>query len=659
MEQLKFNELEVSENIRKALDELGFEYATPIQAQSIPFILEGRDVIGLAQTGTGKTLAFGLPILEKIDKNSDKVQVLVLSPTRELALQITNELRKFCAFEEGVRMLTVYGGESIEKQILALKKRPQIVVGTPGRIMDHMRRKTLRLDNIDMVVLDEADEMLNMGFQEDIDTILQDVPETKQMVLFSATFPQELMQIAKTYQNDPITINVRNQEVTVKTIKQCVIETSESNKFEVVSRLIDANTYKLSLIFCNTKKRVDEVAEYLHIHGYRVKALHGDLKQKERDFVMNLFRKGQLDVLIATDVAARGIDVDDIDAVINFDVPQDEAYYVHRIGRTGRAGREGVSYILATNRQKHKLRFIERLTKTPLIPVKIPTVKEIERKRMEVLFAQIREFDANSDLVNTYLPELMNATQMSSEEVNRVLFALLVKERFPNSTESKSDSMEAPVQEGFQRIFLNLGNDHRVSPGTIIRVLAGESGVSGKNFGSIEIYGPYSYVEVPERFAKQLLVISQTVEFGGKTLELSTKLEEHWAEQTEGRKKERSRREDGRREGNRGEGRDRKERSFGDRDRKPREKEFKERKDSKDRGSKERAPRKGKEKDAPIDFSNLFGNKGKKASGSSSRRSSEKPRQSERDFDRDGGRGRRNEKSGKDTSVRNRRFDNL
>lgn len=311
----------------------------------------------------------------------------------------------------------------------------------------------------------------------------------------------------------------------------------------MVSRLIDANTFKLSLIFCNTKKRVDEVAEYLHIHGYRVKALHGDLKQKERDFVMNLFRKGQLDVLIATDVAARGIDVDDIDAVINFDVPQDEAYYVHRIGRTGRAGREGVSYILATNRQKNKLRFIERLTKTPLIPTKIPSIKEIENKRMHAMFEEVKNHVPNAvmqEMASTYFPQLLEHSEKSVEDLAAILFALLIKERFPNVAEKKNDTLEGGVQAGFERVYLNLGNDHRLSVGGLIRLLASESGISGKNFGSIELGSFYSYVELPERFVEQLLAISEQVDYAGKPLELSKTLIEDWANQTAGRKSDRS-----------------------------------------------------------------------------------------------------------------------
>ena len=265
--ELNFRDLNISENIQKALEEIGYENATPIQAEAIPTLLEGKDVIGLAQTGTGKTCAFGLPLIEKIDVDSDKVQGIVIAPTRELALQITNELRKFSKYVEGLRILTVYGGESIDKQIGSLKKRPQIIVGTPGRIMDHMRRRTLRLNNVNMVVLDEADEMLNMGFKEDIDTILKDITHEKQMVMFSATFNDELHEIAETYQKEPLTINVRKQQVAALNIKQCLIETTESNKLDAVTRILDGNSYRCSIIFCNTKRKVDEVCEYLHIHS--------------------------------------------------------------------------------------------------------------------------------------------------------------------------------------------------------------------------------------------------------------------------------------------------------------------------------------------------------------------------------------------------------
>lgn len=527
MKELNFSELNIRPVILKALEALGYEKATPIQQEAIPAALEGKDVIGLAQTGTGKTCAFGLPLLERIDIESDKVQTLILAPTRELAMQITNELRKYAQFMEGVRILTVYGGESIDKQIKDLKRRPQIVVGTPGRIMDHMRRRTLRLHNISMVVLDEADEMLNMGFKEDIDTILADVPEGKQMMMFSATFPPALMEIAKNYQVDPVTINVRSQNITNTNIRQCMIETSEANKSEIVSRIIDGNIFRLCVIFCNTKKKVDEVAEYLHIHGYRVKAIHGDMKQKERDYVMNLFRKSQLDILVATDVAARGIDVDEVDAVISYDVPEDEEYYVHRIGRCGRAGREGVSYLLVNKRQRQKVKFIEKMTKVPLEIVPVPTATEIVSRRVDLLINEIQTSDVqvSSDYAE-YIKQLSAASGMTLAEISEKLFAMLMKKSFPEVADSGISNFD--VEPGHVRLYINLGNQDHASPASIIKHVAGKSGVAGKHFGAIDISGYYSYFEIPERFKEKVLEISGTFEAHTKTIFVSENLDQSW-----------------------------------------------------------------------------------------------------------------------------------
>ncbi len=303
---------------------MGFEETTPIQGKAIPVMRTGRDMIAQAPTGPGKTCAFGIPAIENIDTKNPNVQVLILSPTRELAIQISEEIRNLCKFKEGVRTLPIYGGQSIDRQILALKKKPQIIIGTPGRVMDHMRRRTLKLENLKMLILDEADEMLNMGFREDIDTILESVPEERQLVLFSATLPKAIMDIANRYQKNVERISVVHKQITVPTIEQLYLEVREQNKVEVLSRLIDANNFKLSVVFCNTKKRVDDLCKALVGRGYSVESLHGDMKQAQRDNVMSKFRSGMVDILIATDVAARGIDVDDVEAVFNYDIPTDE-----------------------------------------------------------------------------------------------------------------------------------------------------------------------------------------------------------------------------------------------------------------------------------------------------------------------------------------------
>lgn len=327
MEDTIFKDLNISEEILKAVIDMGFEELTPIQSLAIPHILEGKDVLGQAQTGTGKTCAFGIPAIEMVDAGSEEVQVLIICPTRELAIQISEELKHVSKYKSNIGILPIYGGQPIDRQIYALKKRPQIIIGTPGRIMDHLRRKTLKLAGLKMVILNEADEMLNMGFREDIDTILEKVPEEKQIVLFSATMPKEILELTKKYQKEPVYVKATHKELTVPSIEQYYLEVSEASKLEVLSRLIDANNINLALVFCNTKKRVDEVASSLQTRGYSAEALHGDMRQEQRDRVMNKFRKGKIDILVATDVAARGIDVDDVDAVFNYDLPNDEEYY--------------------------------------------------------------------------------------------------------------------------------------------------------------------------------------------------------------------------------------------------------------------------------------------------------------------------------------------
>ena len=391
METLNFKEFNLSEELMRALSDMGFEEATPIQTKSIPAILEGKDVMGQAHTGTGKTCAFGIPAIEKIDDESQDIQVLVLCPTRELAIQSAEELKNVSKYKKKVLVQPVYGGQPIDRQIMALKKRPQIIIGTPGRVMDHLRRHTLKLENLKMIVLDEADEMLNMGFREDIDTILKKVPEEVQTVLFSATMSRDILEITSKYQKEPVHIKIAHKEITVPSIEQYYLEVNPSNKLEVLSRLIDVHNVKLCLVFCNTKRMVDELASSLQGRGYSAEALHGDMRQEYRDKVMAQFRKGNIEILIATDVAARGIDVDNIEAVFNYDLPNDVEYYVHRIGRTGRAGRTGKSFTFITGREITKLKDIQRFTRSTIIPIKPPTVLEFQETKMGPIIESVKE----------------------------------------------------------------------------------------------------------------------------------------------------------------------------------------------------------------------------------------------------------------------------
>ena len=384
METVKFDELQLDERIIRAITEMGFEEASPIQAQAIPVAMEGRDMIGQAQTGTGKTAAFGLPLLQKVDPKVKKLQAIVLLPTRELAIQVAEEMRRFAKFMHGVKVLPIYGGQDIVKQIRSLKDGTQVIVGTPGRVMDHMRRKTIKADHVLTVVLDEADEMLNMGFLEDMETILSQLPEERQTLMFSATMPQAIAEIARKFQKDPVTVRVIKKELTVPKVTQYYYEVKPKNKVEVMSRLLDMYAPKLSIVFCNTKRQVDDLVQELQGRGYFAEGLHGDLKQVQRDRVMDSFRNGRTDILVATDVAARGIDVGDVEAVFNYDIPQDDEYYVHRIGRTGRAGSHGLAIMLATREDGRLVDAIEKLTKQtfeqkPLRPLSRQARSEMRR----------------------------------------------------------------------------------------------------------------------------------------------------------------------------------------------------------------------------------------------------------------------------------------
>lgn len=382
----QFDELKIDERILRAVKELGFDQMTPIQEQAIPLFMTGQDIIGQAQTGTGKTAAFGIPILQKIDPANRNLQAVILCPTRELAIQAADELRKFAKYMQGIKVLPIYGGQEIVKQIKNLKSGVQIVVGTPGRVMDHMRRHTLKMGNVHTVVLDEADEMLNMGFRDDIETILREMPDERQTGLFSATMPKPILDLTKTYQKDAVYIRMTPKEVTIPLIKQAYYQVRRQDKEEVLCRLIDYYDPKRALIFCNTKRMVDELTEHLKNRGYEAEGLHGDLSQHQRDTVMNLFRSGRANILIATDVAARGIDVSDVEAVYNYDVPDDIEYYVHRIGRTGRAGKTGRSFTLVVGREAYKIRDIERVCHTTIKERKVPNAADITaRKASKIL----------------------------------------------------------------------------------------------------------------------------------------------------------------------------------------------------------------------------------------------------------------------------------
>ncbi|MCM3280717.1 MULTISPECIES: DEAD/DEAH box helicase [Exiguobacterium] len=406
----KFQDLQLSEALVKGVHKMGFEEATPIQAETIPVALTGVDVLGQAQTGTGKTAAFGIPTIERIDSKARQVQALVLAPTRELAIQVAEELNKIGETKR-VYALPVYGGQQIDRQIRGLKKNPQIVVATPGRLMDHMKRKTIKLDDIQTVILDEADEMLNMGFVEDIETILAGLPEERQTLLFSATMPPQIKKIAERFMKSPTIIKVKAKEMTVENINQQFIELREGQKFDTLCRLIDIDSPELSIIFARTKKRVDEVTEALIKRGYTADGLHGDLTQSKRDQVIRRFKNGTIDILVATDVAARGLDISGVTHVYNFDVPQDPESYVHRIGRTGRAGKTGTALTFITPREFGQVKAIERVTNKKMNRRHVPTIAEVlegnQKQAAEELIERVQagDFKAYTQLATELLEE--------------------------------------------------------------------------------------------------------------------------------------------------------------------------------------------------------------------------------------------------------------
>ena len=415
-----FTELGLTPELLKAIDKLGFEQASPIQAEAIPPLMEGSDVVGQSQTGSGKTAAFAIPAIEKTDPAQRAVQVLILCPTRELAVQVSEEVHKLALFKRGIMALPIYGGQSYERQFYGLKQGAQIVIGTPGRIMDHMRRGTLRLETVKMVILDEVDVMLNMGFRDDIELILQATPKERQTVFFSATIPKSIQQLIEKYARDPKQVRIEQKALTVPTVEQVYYEVDRRYKIELLTRLIDIHDLKLGIIFCNTKRMVDDLVDHLEAAGYMADRLHGDMNQAQRDRVMNKFRKSGLEFLVATDIAARGIDVDDVEVVFNYDLPYDVEDYVHRIGRTGRAGRSGRAISFVAGREMFQIYNIERYTKTKIQRGKPPTVEEVADAKTNLFLDKIRatlqnsEFEREDHLIQRLLEEGFSSTDIAS-----------------------------------------------------------------------------------------------------------------------------------------------------------------------------------------------------------------------------------------------------
>ena len=528
MGALAFEDMGLRPEILRAIDSMGFKEASPIQSEAIPVMMSGYDLIGQAQTGTGKTAALGIPVLEKIDPDLKSLQAIILCPTRELAIQITDELRRLARYMHAIKILPVYGGQEIIKQIRPLRSGVQLIVGTPGRVMDHMRRNTIKMDDVHTVVMDEADEMLNMGFREDMETILEGVTGEHQTVMFSATMSSVIKDIARRFQQDAKIIKIQKKELTTENIEQLYYEVKPNEKEEVLSRLVDMYQPKRSVVFCNTKKKVDLLVNELLSRGYGVAALHGDLKQAQRDRVMQGFRNGSTNILIATDVAARGIDVDDVEAVFNFDLPMDEEYYVHRIGRTGRAGRKGRAFTFVTKREKYKLKTIERYCKTIINPANIPTAKDVANRKMELIFEEITDVLENEELktFRKAIKRNLFDTEFEALDIAAALLFLNTKKTESQKEDSSRSSYDGSgnfgdtgaVDEGMVRLFVNIGKKNKAKVGDLVGAFAGESGIPGKEIGAIDMHEGYSFVEVPIEHAHKVITSMNQASIKGKTV---------------------------------------------------------------------------------------------------------------------------------------------
>ncbi|MFO7727052.1 MAG: DEAD/DEAH box helicase [Desulfonatronovibrio sp.] len=522
MNTLKFEELNLSPETLKGIEEMGFEEASPIQAVSIPAILEGRDIIGQAQTGTGKTAAFGIPLLEKISPDNKYVQAIVLCPTRELAIQVAEEINTLGKFFQGLSVLPVYGGQPIDRQIKALRQGVQIVIGTPGRVMDHMARKTLKLNQLQFAVLDEADEMLDMGFREDIERILETTPANRQTIFFSATMPPAIMRLAEKFLTDPTIAKVSRKALTVPGTEQVFFEVHKGNRLEALCRIIDYYNPKLSIVFSNTKRGVDQIVRHLQARGYLADGLHGDLNQSQRDRVMAGFRSGNTEILVATDVAARGIDVDDIEAVFNYDIPNDLEYYVHRIGRTGRAGRSGRAFTFVSGREMYKLRDIQRFTKSKISQQRVPSIGDVEQARSDKFMGLVKETISKGDLEKQLrlVEDFIDREEESSSlELAAALLKMLMGpgEEKP-AIEPTKDFDESGIQPGMIRLTVNTGKADDIAIKDVVGAIAGETGLPGRLIGKVEVGKHSSFFEVPQEYAANVIQVMDGNQIRGKRI---------------------------------------------------------------------------------------------------------------------------------------------
>ncbi|MBW2100011.1 MAG: DEAD/DEAH box helicase [Deltaproteobacteria bacterium] len=531
---MSFKKLGLRAELVKAVEDLGFESPTLIQEKSIPVLLSGDlDFMGLAQTGSGKTGAFGLPLIQNIDLTLSGLQGIVMCPTRELCLQITNDLKAFAKHLKKVAIVAVYGGASISNQIRQLKKGPQIVVATPGRLLDFINRKVIKLSRISYAVLDEADEMLNMGFQEDINSILAKMPEDRKVWMFYATMPKGVAHIARNYMTDPVKVKVGKQNRSPETITHISYIIQEKYRYQGVKRIIDFTPEIFALVFCRTRKETQAVAENLIQDGYQAEALHGDLSQAQRDYVMRKFRHKTIRILVATDVAARGLDVEDISHVIHYNLPDDSEIYTHRSGRTARAGKSGISIALINAREKYRLRKQEKSIKIKFESGKLPDGRDICKKQLFDLVEKIIHTDVNQDRITDYLPDVYNAFSGLDKEELIQRFVSAQFNRFfeyychagdinakispETSAPSKKVKRKAGLkQKKTQRFFINVGRLDKINEGAIVRLVCDKSGIGSNKIGDIDLKREFSFFEVEKKAAKKVLKSMNKVKLDGR-----------------------------------------------------------------------------------------------------------------------------------------------
>lgn len=539
---MRFSDLNLSSELLRAIDDLGFKSPSEVQEASIPIILEDRDVLAQAQTGTGKTASFGIPMIEGMEEDADDLQALVLVPTRELARQVSEELKKLAKYKKFINIVPIYGGADMGKQLRDLKKGASIVVGTPGRVMDHMKRKTIRLDGLKFLTFDEADEMFDMGFRDDMKTIIERTNPDRQTLFFSATFDNDIREFSRLYQRDPAKVIIEKKELTAEKIEQFYLELNRNMKTEILNRLILIHKPKKSIIFCNTKRMVEALEVEIAQRGYKVDSLHGDMRQLSRDNVMKKFRNGTIDVLIATDVAARGLDVSDIDLVFNYDLPQQAEYYVHRIGRTARAGKKGASFTFVTSRDYPKFREIEKYANIKMEKMELPTKADVERESLDNLFDKVNknilkaENQANyTEVLNKLLAEGHSLYDISAsllklvnESTNKTKIKDLDRvdygKKFEMSKKSKS-SDRSKDKRGKEmkkikgpKIFIDKGKRDGLDSREVIRLLGRHTDINPSDIGRINIMPNFSFVEVPRNMIKDAIRDLDGKKVKGKSL---------------------------------------------------------------------------------------------------------------------------------------------